>query len=82
VGRHAMGKVQKLREPRRLGLAPVCDLHPVLRPTNRRENRDGEDRLQGMQCGRMLATWVVDYSEKSKHLVKGRRLSHSNPLMA
>jgi hypothetical protein len=76
VGRHPMGKLQKLREPHHLGLPPVFDLDPVLRPANRRENRDDEDRLQGVQCGRMLATWVVDNGEKSKHLVKGRGLGH------
>ena len=40
------------------------DLHPLLLPTNRREDRDGEDRLQCVPRRRMLATWVVDYGEK------------------
>ena len=40
------------------------DLHPLLRPTNRRKYRDGEDRLQCVPRRRMLATWVVDYGEK------------------
>ena len=71
VGWEPMSKVQKLREPRRLGLPPVFDLHPVLRPANRREKRAGEDGLQGMPCGRMLETWVVDNGETSKHVVKG-----------
>ena len=40
------------------------DLHPLLRPTNRRE-----DRLQCVPRRRMLAMWVVDHGEKSQHLV-------------
>jgi hypothetical protein len=39
-------------------------------------DRDDEDRLQGRQCGRMLAAWVMDNGEKSKHLVKSRGLGH------
>ncbi len=47
----------------------MSDLHPILRPANRREEYDGEDGLQGVQRRRMLATWVVDHGEKSTHLV-------------
>jgi hypothetical protein len=45
MGRNPVGKVQKLCEPRRLGLTPGGNFHPVLRPANRRENRNGENRL-------------------------------------
>ena len=51
-------------------------LAPILRSTNRRENGDGEDGLQGVQRGRRLAPWVVDNGEKSKHLVNRSGLSH------
>ena len=55
VGWNPLGPVQKLREPRPLGLPPVGALHPLLCPANRGEDRDGEDRLQGVQGRRMLA---------------------------
>ena len=50
-----MGKVQKLREPLRLSILPVGDLYPILRSAQRREHRDGEDCLQGVQRDWMLA---------------------------
>jgi hypothetical protein len=49
---------------------------PILRRTNRRENRDAEDRLQSVQRRRMLATGVVDHGGKSTHLVNRRALAH------
>ena len=63
-------------EPLRLGVAPVFDLDPMLCPTNCREDGEGEDRLQGVQRGRMLAAWVVDNGEKSKYLVNRSGLGH------
>ena len=75
-GRNPSGQVQKCCEPRRLGMPPVCDLASMLRPANRRKDGDREDRLQRLQRARMLATWVVDNGEKSKHLVHRRGLGH------
>ena len=49
---------------------------PILRRTNRRENRDAEDRLQSVQRRRMLSTGVVDHGEQSTHLVYRSALDH------
>src|SRR5262249_29742684 len=76
MGRNPSAQVQKFCEPLCLGVPPVFNLNPILRPAHRRQNGDGEDRLQRMQSGRMLATWVVDNGEKSKHLVNRRGLGH------
>jgi hypothetical protein len=60
-----MGQVRKPRQPLHVGLSRVGNLDRILRPANRRENRDGQDRLQRVQWSRMLATRSVDHGEKA-----------------
>ena len=62
-----MGQRQELGKPHLLGLAPLLDLDPVLRSTNRAQDRDDEERFERMERCRVQATWVLDIGEIRTH---------------
>jgi hypothetical protein len=72
-----MREVEEFREPSRFGVPPMGYFYPILGSANGREDRDSEDRLQGVPRGGVLTTWIMDNREKSQELLDPSGVGHS-----
>lgn len=54
----------------------MSDFYPMLRSTDGGEDGDGDDRLQGVPCGGVLTTWILNNSKKSQDLLNRSGVGH------